>query len=95
MYSYLNHLKCSSQEAVTKSEKLVRLHQEYQRDLKAFEVWLGQEQEKLDQYSVLEGDAHTHETTLRDLQVKSTSSYRNFHPEYGIIILSNGKLIGP
>nr|XP_023420318.1 nesprin-1 isoform X2 [Cavia porcellus] len=57
-----------AKEAVTKSEKLVRLHQEYQRDLKTFEVWLGQEQEKLDQYSVLEGDAHIHETTLRDLQ---------------------------
>ncbi|XP_022415225.1 nesprin-1 isoform X17 [Delphinapterus leucas] len=57
-----------TKEAVTKSEKLVRLHQEYQRDLKAFEAWLQQEQEKLDRYSVLEGDAHTHETTLRDLQ---------------------------
>ncbi|KAB1275410.1 Nesprin-1 [Camelus dromedarius] len=57
-----------AKEAVTKSEKLVRLHQEYQRDLKAFEAWLAQEQEKLDRYSVLEGDAHTHETTLRDLQ---------------------------
>nr|XP_045014662.1 nesprin-1 isoform X2 [Jaculus jaculus] len=55
-------------EAVTKYEKLVRLHQEYQRDLKAFEVWLGEEQEKLDQYSALEGDTHTHETALRDLQ---------------------------
>ena len=53
-----------------KSEKLVHLHQEYQRDLRAFEVWLGQEQEKLEQYSVLEGDTHTHETALRDLQVK-------------------------
>ncbi|KAB0392836.1 hypothetical protein E2I00_007090, partial [Balaenoptera physalus] len=57
-----------TKEAVTKSEKLVRLHQEYQRDLKAFEAWLEQEREKLDRYSVLEGDAHTHETTLRDLQ---------------------------
>ncbi|KAM8791856.1 nesprin-1-like [Rhynchonycteris naso] len=57
-----------AKEAVTKSEKLVRLHQEYQRDLKAFEVWLEQEQEKLERHSVLEGDIHTHETSLRDLQ---------------------------
>lgn len=54
---------------MTKLEKLVRLHQEYQRDLKAFENWLGQEQEKLDRSSVLEGDTNAHETTLRDLQV--------------------------
>lgn len=50
-------------------EKLVRLHQEYQRDLKTFENWLEQEQEKLDRCSALEGDSHTHETALRDLQV--------------------------
>ncbi|KAM5166613.1 nesprin-1 isoform 3-T3 [Callospermophilus lateralis] len=61
-------IKERAKEVVTKSEKLVRLHQEYQRDLQAFQVWLGQEQERLDRYSVLEGDAHTHETTLRDLQ---------------------------
>ncbi|XP_016071417.1 PREDICTED: nesprin-1 [Miniopterus natalensis] len=57
-----------AKEAVTKSEKRVRLHQEYQRDLKAFEVWLGQELEKLEQHSVLQGDTHAHETTLRGLQ---------------------------
>ncbi|XP_039707258.1 nesprin-1 isoform X7 [Pteropus medius] len=61
-------IKERAKEAVTKCEKLVRLHQEYQRDLNTFEVWLGQEQEKLERYSVLEGDAQTHETTLRDLQ---------------------------
>uniref|UniRef100_A0A480VEC9 Nesprin-1 isoform X8 n=1 Tax=Sus scrofa TaxID=9823 RepID=A0A480VEC9_PIG len=63
-----NTIRERAKEAVTKFEKLVRLHQEYQRDLKAFEAWLGQEQEKLERYSVLEGDAHTHEATLRDLQ---------------------------
>ncbi|KAM9666884.1 nesprin-1 isoform 11-T14 [Trichechus inunguis] len=57
-----------AKEAVTKSEKLVRLHQEYQRELQAFEIWLGQEQEKLDRYSILEGNAQSHETTLHNLQ---------------------------
>ncbi|XP_038195664.1 nesprin-1 isoform X2 [Arvicola amphibius] len=61
-------IKERAKEAVTKLEKLVRLHQEYQRDLKTFENWLGQEQEKLDRCSALEGDSHTHETALRDLQ---------------------------
>ncbi|XP_045150652.1 nesprin-1 [Echinops telfairi] len=57
-----------AKEAVAKSEKRVRRHQEYQRELHAFEVWLGQEQDKLARYSVLEGDAQSHEATLRDLQ---------------------------
>ncbi|XP_074043952.1 nesprin-1 isoform X5 [Macrotis lagotis] len=61
-------IKSRTKEAVAKGEKLVRLHQEYQRDLKAFEVWLQREQEKLDHFSLLEGDAKTHETTLHDLQ---------------------------
>ncbi|XP_026643178.1 nesprin-1 isoform X9 [Microtus ochrogaster] len=61
-------IKERAKEAVTKLERLVRLHQEYQRDLKTFENWLGQEQEKLDRCSALEGDSHTHETALRDLQ---------------------------
>ncbi|KAM9000867.1 nesprin-1 isoform 8-T9 [Sarcophilus harrisii] len=61
-------IKDRTKEAVAKCERLVRLHQEYQRDLKAFEVWLQREQEKLDHFSLLEGDAKTHETTLHDLQ---------------------------
>ncbi|XP_038626046.1 nesprin-1 isoform X2 [Tachyglossus aculeatus] len=61
-------IKDRTKEAVTKSERIVRLHQEYQNDLKAFEVWLQQEQEKLDRFSLLEGDAQTHETALRELQ---------------------------
>ncbi|XP_055471872.1 nesprin-1 isoform X4 [Psammomys obesus] len=61
-------IKERAKEVVTKLEKLVRLHQEYQRDLKAFENWLGQEQEKLDRCAALEGGSHTHETALRDLQ---------------------------
>ncbi|KAM7172376.1 nesprin-1 isoform 3-T4 [Macrochelys suwanniensis] len=61
-------LKGRTMEAVTKSEKLLHLHHEYQRKLKAFEVWLEKEQEKLECLSYLEGDAETHESTLRDLQ---------------------------
>lgn len=76
MHSFLNNLKYELQEAVNRSEKLLRLHQEYQRDLKAFEVWLAQEQEKLTRYSLLEGDADTRETTLRALQVTSALSYK-------------------
>lgn len=58
------------QEAVTKTEGLLTLHQEYQRNLKAFEVWLEKEQEKLDCLSHLGGDAQEQEATLRDLQVR-------------------------
>lgn len=57
------------QEAVTKAEGLLHLHQAYQRNLKAFEVWLEKEQEKLDDLSHLDGDAQKQEATLRDLQV--------------------------
>lgn len=57
------------QEAVTKAEGLLTLHQEYQRNLKAFEVWLEKEQEKLDCLCHLDGDAQEQEATLRDLQV--------------------------
>lgn len=57
------------QEAVTKAEGLLTLHQKYQRNLKAFEAWLEKEQEKLDCLSHLDGDAQEQEATLRDLQV--------------------------
>ncbi|NWI93355.1 SYNE1 protein, partial [Pitta sordida] len=61
-------LKERSREAVTKAEGLLTLHQEYQRYLKAFEVWLEKEQEKLDCLSHLDVDAQEQEATLRDLQ---------------------------
>ncbi|XP_009945808.1 PREDICTED: nesprin-1-like, partial [Leptosomus discolor] len=61
-------LKDRTREAVTKAEGLLNLHQEYQRNLKAFEVWLEKEQEKLDCSSHLDGDAQKQEATLRDLQ---------------------------
>ncbi|XP_033368639.1 nesprin-1 isoform X3 [Parus major] len=61
-------LKEKTKEAVTKAEGLLTLHQEYQRNLKAFEVWLEKEQEKLDCLSHLDGDAQEQEATLRDLQ---------------------------
>ncbi|NXT73431.1 SYNE1 protein, partial [Zapornia atra] len=61
-------LKDRTREAVTKAEGLLNLHQEYQRNLKAFEVWLEKEQEKLDCLSHLDGDAQKQEATLRDLQ---------------------------
>ncbi|RMC12933.1 hypothetical protein DUI87_10460 [Hirundo rustica rustica] len=61
-------LKERTKEAVTKAEGLLTLHQEYQRNLKAFEVWLEKEQEKLDCSSHLDGDAQEQEATLRDLQ---------------------------
>ncbi|KAM4679140.1 nesprin-1 isoform 3-T4 [Amazona ochrocephala] len=61
-------LKDKMREAVTKAEGLLRLHQAYQRNLKAFEVWLEKEQEKLDHLSHLDGDAQKQEATLRDLQ---------------------------
>ncbi|KAM6126873.1 nesprin-1-like [Pterocles gutturalis] len=61
-------LKDRTREAVTKAEGLLNLHQEYQRNLKAFEVWLEKEQEKLDCLSLLDGDAQKQEATLRDLQ---------------------------
>jgi len=59
----------NKQEAVTKAEGLLKLHEEYQRNLKTFEVWLEKEQEKLDCLSHLDGDAQKQEATLRDLQV--------------------------
>lgn len=59
----------NNQEAVAKAEGLLNLHEEYQRNLKAFEVWLEKEQEKLDCLSHLDGDAQKQEATLRDLQV--------------------------
>ncbi|KAM6272871.1 nesprin-1 isoform 2-T2 [Spheniscus humboldti] len=61
-------LKDRTREAVTKAEGLLNLHQEYQRNLKTFEVWLEKEQEKLDCLSHLDGDAQKQEATLRDLQ---------------------------
>ncbi|XP_062428373.1 nesprin-1 isoform X2 [Rhea pennata] len=61
-------LKDRTREAVTKAEGLLNLHQEYQRNLKAFEAWLEKEQEKLDCLSHLEGDTQKQEATLRDLQ---------------------------
>ncbi|KAJ7400746.1 hypothetical protein BTVI_102513 [Pitangus sulphuratus] len=61
-------LKERTREAVTKAEGLLTLHQEYQKNLKAFEVWLEKEKEKLDCLSHLDGDAQEQEATLRDLQ---------------------------
>ncbi|XP_009867463.1 PREDICTED: nesprin-1, partial [Apaloderma vittatum] len=61
-------LKDRTREAVAKAEGLLNLHQEYQRNLKAFEVWLEKEQEKLDCLSHLDGDAQKQEATLQDLQ---------------------------
>lgn len=66
----------NKQEAVTKAEGLLNLHQEYQRNLKAFEVWLEKEQEKLDCLSHLDGDAQKQEATLRELQVHNV-----WHPK--------------
>lgn len=60
----------NKQEAVTKAEGLLNLHQEYQRHLKTFEIWLEKEQEKLDCLLHLEGDVQKQEATLRDLQVQ-------------------------
>lgn len=48
---------------------MVHLHQEYQRNLKAFELWLEKEKEKLSCLPHLEGDAERHEVTLREIQV--------------------------
>ncbi|XP_027759675.1 nesprin-1 isoform X4 [Empidonax traillii] len=61
-------LKERTREAVTKAEGLLTLHQEYQKNLKAFEGWLEKEKEKLDCLSHLDGDAQEQEATLRDLQ---------------------------
>ncbi|XP_068533203.1 nesprin-1 isoform X8 [Anas acuta] len=61
-------LKDRMREAVTKAEGLLNLHQEYQRHLKTFEIWLEKEQEKLDCLLHLEGDVQKQEATLRDLQ---------------------------
>uniref|UniRef100_A0A8V0XMZ4 Nesprin-1/3 spectrin repeats region domain-containing protein n=1 Tax=Gallus gallus TaxID=9031 RepID=A0A8V0XMZ4_CHICK len=61
-------LKDRTREAVKKAEELLNLHQGYQRNLKAFETWLEEEQEKLSCLSHLEGDAQRQEATLRDLQ---------------------------
>ncbi|XP_062833321.1 nesprin-1 isoform X16 [Anolis carolinensis] len=54
--------------AIAKAEEMVHLHNEYQRNLKAFEIWLEKEQEKLNCLSHLEGDMERHEATLRELQ---------------------------
>ncbi|XP_061480140.1 nesprin-1 isoform X3 [Rhineura floridana] len=61
-------LKDRIMDTVAKAEEMVHLHHEYQRNLKAFEVWLEKEQEKLSCLSHLEGDAEKHEATLGDLQ---------------------------
>lgn len=61
-----------------KAEELVQAHQEYQRGLHVFEVWLEQEQEKLGCYTQLEGDVDTLEETLQKLQV-ITRTYCCFH----------------
>lgn len=62
-----------TQRAVGKAEELVKAHNEYQRDLQAFEDWLEQEQEKLGCYTQLEGDVDMLEETLQKLQVKHFS----------------------
>ncbi|XP_078239370.1 nesprin-1 isoform X9 [Pogona vitticeps] len=61
-------LKDRIMETITKAEKMVHLHQEYQRNLKAFELWLEKQKEKLSCLSHLEGDAERHEATLREIQ---------------------------
>ncbi|KAM6459267.1 nesprin-1-like [Liasis olivaceus] len=61
-------LKDRIMETITKAEEYVHLHQEYQRNLKAFEVWLEKEQEKLSCLSHLEGDTERYEATLQELQ---------------------------
>lgn len=48
----------------------MHLHQEYQKNLKAFEVWLEKEQEKLNCLSHVEGDTERYEATLQELQVE-------------------------
>uniref|UniRef100_A0A8C5RH19 Spectrin repeat containing nuclear envelope protein 1 n=1 Tax=Laticauda laticaudata TaxID=8630 RepID=A0A8C5RH19_LATLA len=70
-YSELREKKSSlskSKETITKAEGYVHLHQEYQKNLKAFEVWLEKEQEKLNCLSHLEGDIERYEETLHELQ---------------------------
>uniref|UniRef100_A0A8C5RJ37 Spectrin repeat containing nuclear envelope protein 1 n=1 Tax=Laticauda laticaudata TaxID=8630 RepID=A0A8C5RJ37_LATLA len=61
-------LKDRIMETITKAEGYVHLHQEYQKNLKAFEVWLEKEQEKLNCLSHLEGDIERYEETLHELQ---------------------------
>ncbi|XP_013912844.1 PREDICTED: nesprin-1-like [Thamnophis sirtalis] len=61
-------LKDRIMETITKAEGYVHLHQEYQKNLKAFEVWLEKEQEKLNSLSHLEGDTERYEATLQELQ---------------------------
>lgn len=59
----------SPQAAVSRAEELLKVHQEYQRGLRAFQDWLDQQQEALGCYTQLEGDVDTLEDTLHKLQV--------------------------
>ncbi|XP_045574102.1 nesprin-1 isoform X3 [Salmo salar] len=63
-----NNVKDNAKSTMGKAEELVQAHQEYQRGLHVFEVWLEQEQEKLGCYTQLEGDVETLEETLQKLQ---------------------------
>ncbi|XP_037550764.1 nesprin-1 [Nematolebias whitei] len=63
-----NAVKDNAMRAVGKAEDLVKAHQEYQQDIRAFEEWLEQEQEKLGCYTQLEGDVDMLEDTIQKLQ---------------------------
>lgn len=57
------------QNAVSKANELVMVHQDYQRGLHVFEDWLEQEQASLALLSHPEGNVDTLEKTLQQLQV--------------------------
>ncbi|KAM9316746.1 nesprin-1-like [Gastrophryne carolinensis] len=57
-----------TKEAILKADKMVADHQNYQKHLGVFTVWLQQEIEKLDCLELQDGDTVMYETMLRDIQ---------------------------
>ncbi|XP_075718991.1 nesprin-1 isoform X3 [Rhinoderma darwinii] len=68
LHEHYNKLKENVKEAITKSEKIVSDHQNYQKALRAFEDWLPQENEKLNCLVLFDGAAEMYDSTLQELQ---------------------------
>ncbi|PIO02913.1 hypothetical protein AB205_0113040, partial [Aquarana catesbeiana] len=61
-------LQKKTKEAISKADKIVSDHQDYQKGLRTFDDWLQQEIEKLDCLELLDGNIEMYESTLRELQ---------------------------
>lgn len=67
--SLVQHRYILLQEAISKADKIVSDHQDYQKGLRTFDDWLQQEIEKLDCLELLDGNIEMYESTLQELQV--------------------------